>query len=338
MEHLPFYRSSISIDKFLKPLPMTALEETESSASAVLRSKGMRRGDDCGDLGHAEERDHALQEEARKVEEGAAGLIRQGMAAEDAAANADVAAEAGPGQTEEATTEEITATEVIAPRTTTDETVAGEAIAAEVSSGPAGQEELREVAEEAMKEASAGAETLEPPEMAVQASSSTAPALGTKAGTPVPGMGIDKVADPPCVGTGADPEKVSKEILAARTGEGDRGEASVTPGASAKSTSGGKTFAASTGSGAGSQSSASQLQKEWVDTASSAGSGRTSRTRGGNLTLAKLSKQLATVKSSLGNVSLLFIEAEKTINVSDLFLASDSSAGCSTLPARQPTG
>jgi hypothetical protein len=56
----------------------------------------MRRREDGDDLGHAEERDRALQEEACKVEEDVAGLIRQRMAAEDAAADADVAAEAGP--------------------------------------------------------------------------------------------------------------------------------------------------------------------------------------------------------------------------------------------------
>jgi hypothetical protein len=44
-----------------------------------------------------------------------------------------------------------------------------------------------------MKEASAGVEILEPLEVAAQASSSTAPALCTKAGTPVPGTDIDKV-------------------------------------------------------------------------------------------------------------------------------------------------
>jgi hypothetical protein len=50
--------------------------------------------------------------------------------------------------------------------------------------------------------------------------------------------------------------------------------------------------------------------------------------------LAELSKQLSTIKASLGNVSFQFVEAEKTINVSDLFLASVSSAGCSVVPAR----
>jgi hypothetical protein len=135
-----------------------------------------------------------------------------------------------------------------------------------------------------MKEASADAETLEPPEMVARASSSTAPAPGTKAGMPMPGTEIDKAADPPCAGIDADPEKVSQENPAAQTGEGDHGEASVIPGVDAKSASGWKKFAASTGSGAGSQTSTSQLPKEWAATASSVGSAGTSRTRGGNLT------------------------------------------------------
>jgi hypothetical protein len=88
-----------------------------------------------------------------------------------------------------------------------------------------------------------------------------------------------------------------------------------------------KTFTALTGSGIGSQSSASQLQKEWADTASSAGSGETSKTRARNLTLAELSKQFATVKESLGNAGLQFIEAERTVNVSNFVLASNSFVG-----------
>jgi hypothetical protein len=42
---------------------------------------------------------------------------------------------------------------VVAARIATDEVAEGEAAAAEASSGPAGQEEPREVAEEAIKEA-----------------------------------------------------------------------------------------------------------------------------------------------------------------------------------------
>jgi hypothetical protein len=119
------------------------------------------------------------------------------VAAADATADTGVTAEARPARTKEAGAEEVTATEVFAPHTTTGEAAAGETTTAEASSSPAGQEEPREVAEEAMKEASAGVEILEPLEVAAQASSSAAPALCTKAGTPVPGTDIDKAADPP---------------------------------------------------------------------------------------------------------------------------------------------
>jgi hypothetical protein len=249
----------------LKALPATALEGTESSASALSDSKRMRRGDAGGDLGRVEEEDRTSQEEAHKVEGDMARPDRQRMVAADATMNAGVTAEAGPAWTKEASAEEVTAMEVIAPHTTTDEAAAGETATAEASSSPAGQGEPRKITEEAMKEASTGAKTLEPPEVAVEASSNAEEAM-KEADTPMPGMEIDKAADPPRVGTDADPEKVSQEIPAAWAGEGDCGEVSVTPGAAAKSASGGRTFAASTGSGAGSQSSASQLEKEWADT------------------------------------------------------------------------
>jgi hypothetical protein len=55
-------------------------------------------------------------------------------------------------------------------------------------------------------------------------------------------MEVDKATDPPHAGANADHEKVSQETPAARIEQGNRGKASVTPGAAAKSTSGGKTF------------------------------------------------------------------------------------------------
>jgi hypothetical protein len=78
------------------------------------------------------------------------------------------------------------------------------------------------------------------------------------------------------------------------------------------------------GSGVGSQSSTSQLQKEWADNAS----------RARNLTLAELSKQLANVKESLGNAGLQFVEAKMIVNVSNMFFASNSFVGYSAPPAR----
>jgi hypothetical protein len=53
---------------------MTMLEGTESSASALLRSKRTRGEDDGRGVGHAEEKDRASQEETRKVEGDTVGL------------------------------------------------------------------------------------------------------------------------------------------------------------------------------------------------------------------------------------------------------------------------
>jgi hypothetical protein len=113
---------------------------------------------------------------------------------------------------------------------------------------------------------------------------------GTKAGMPVPGTEIDTTADPPHFKADAGSEKVSQEAPTTRAGEGNRDKASITPGAAAKGALGGKILAALTGSGASNQSSASQLQKEWADTASSTGSGGSRKDKGENLTLAELSK------------------------------------------------
>jgi hypothetical protein len=57
---------------------------------------------------------------------------------------------------------------------------------------------------------------------------------------PVLGTKIDKAAYPPCFGTDADPKRVSQEILTARAEKGDGGDASIAPGATAKSASGGR--------------------------------------------------------------------------------------------------
>jgi hypothetical protein len=292
------------MDRFLKPFPMMMPEGTEPLASALSHSKRVRRGDDGGDESCAEKKDHASQDETREVEEDAGGLAYQEVAAEDAITDVDAVAEARPVWILEVIVKEVTVAEVVAPRTATNRTVVGEFTAFKASSGQAGQGEPREIMEEAMGEASADAETLDPPETAARASSDVALAPGTKIGMPVPEMVVDKAADPPHAGADANPEKVSQETPAAQTEEGNHGEASVTPGTAAKSASGGKTFTSLTRSGVGSQSSASQLQKEWVNTASSTGSNETSKTRARNLTLAELSKQLAIVKESLGNAGL----------------------------------
>jgi hypothetical protein len=184
-----------------------------------------------------------------------------------------------------------------------------------------------------MEEASAGVGMLGLQETAAQAFFDATPVAGTGTGTPVPEKEVDEAANPPHARADASPENVSQETPAARTKEGDRGEVSVTLGAAAKSALGGRTFTALTGPNIGSQSSGSHLHKEWDDTTSSTDSGETSEARVRNLTLADLNKQLATVRESLWNAGLQFVEAEKIVDV-NLFLASDSFAGCSATPAR----
>jgi hypothetical protein len=103
----------------------------------------------------------------------------------------------------------------------------------------------------------------------------------------------------------------------------DCGEASPAPKAATKDASGEKIPAATAGSGVGSLSSASQLQQEWADTASSAETSGNLKAQGNSLTLAELSKQLSAVRESLRNVKLQFLEATPTTDVSNVLSAFD---------------
>jgi hypothetical protein len=84
----------------------------------------------------------------------------------------------------------------------------------------------------------------------------------------------------------------------------ERGEASPAPEVATKDASRGKAPAAAAGSGVGSLSSASQLQQEWVDIASSVEARGKLKAQGSKLNLAKLNKQFSIIKESLRNVSL----------------------------------
>jgi hypothetical protein len=77
------------------------------------------------------------------------------------------------------------------------------------------------------------------------------------------------------------------------------------------------------GSGVGSLSSASQLQQEWANTASSVKAGGKLKAQGSQLTLAELNKQFSIIKESLTNVSLQFLDAARTTDVSTAPLAFD---------------
>jgi hypothetical protein len=241
---------------------VVASEETESSAFTLLRRKRTHREDAGGDLGRAEEEDRVPQVEAGEVEGRAVEPDRREAAVVDAIADAVITAEAGLAQIEEAAT-----MEVVVSHPAADEVAAGEVATVDAPSGPASQEDPREVAGEAVKEASVGMRALEPSKTVARASSGPRPAPGAKADMPTPGTEIGAAAGPLLFG--ATSGEGFSGAHAARMVESDYSKASPTPRAPAKGASGGKILAASTG--ASSQSSTSQLQKEWADTASSVG-------------------------------------------------------------------
>jgi hypothetical protein len=92
----------------------------------------------------------------------------------------------------------------------------------------------------------------------------------------------------------------------------------VTRGASS-----GKALVTVSGSSIGSLSSASQLQQEWADTASSADAGEKLKVQGSKPTLAELDKQFTIVKGLLQDAGFQFLDAIRMTNVSTAPLASD---------------
>jgi hypothetical protein len=103
----------------------------------------------------------------------------------------------------------------------------------------------------------------------------------------------------------------------------ERGDDSPAPEVVIKGASSGKAPATVAGSGVGSLSSASQLQQEWADTASSADAGEKLKVQGSKLTLAELDKQFTVVKESLQNAGFQFLDVMRTTNMSTAPLASD---------------
>jgi hypothetical protein len=121
-----------------------------------------------------------------------------------------------------------------------DKVAAGDVAAVNASSSPASQEDLREVAGEAVKEASTGMRVPEPSEMVAQASSSPGSVPGAKNDMPAPGTEIGAAAGPLLFGATSGSDKVSQGAHAAQTVESDRSEASLTPRAATKGASGGR--------------------------------------------------------------------------------------------------
>jgi hypothetical protein len=197
--------------------------------------------------------------------------------------------------------------EVVAPPLTFGEAVLEEVVTADASSDPPGQEDTRAVAVKTTEETSTRVEASDPPKPA---------ALSVRTVMSTFGTGIGAAAGPLLFGATSGSDKSPQGPLTARAAGSERDEVPPAPDAAAKGASGEKIPVATAGSGAGSLSSASQLQQEWADTASSVETSGKLQAQGSHLTLAELSRQLSVVKESLSNVNLQFLEASRTTAVS----------------------
>jgi hypothetical protein len=191
-------------------------------------------------------------------------------------------------------------TEVIVPPPTVEE-AASEEVAA------ASQEDTGALVVKTMEEALARVETSDPPEPAALSMQTVMSPFGT---------GTGAAASPLLFGAASGSDQAPQGSLTARAAGNERDEAPPAPNAVAKGTPGEKTPVATARSGTGSLSSASQLQQEWADTASSVETGGKLQAQGGPLTLAELGRQLSVVKESLRNMGLQFLELSKTTAVS----------------------
>jgi hypothetical protein len=264
-------------------------------------SKRVRREDAGGDLGCAEEGRHSprlgVVEGEGRTEEPAHLETSARIVSSPAAA-----AEAGLTRAGEAIL-----TEVVAPPPIVGEVAAGEVTTADASFDPLGQEDTCEVTVKTTGETPTRVEASAPPEPAAPSAWTIMSTFGT---------GIGAAAGPLLFGAAPDSGKAPQGPLTARAAGSERDKASPAPDAAAKGALGEKTLVAAAGSGTGSLSSASQLQQEWADTASSVKTGRKLKSQGNNLTLAELSRQLSAVKESLRNVNLQFLQASQTTDVS----------------------
>jgi hypothetical protein len=136
-------------------------------------------------------------------------------------------------------------------------------------------------------------------------------------------MRTDVAADSLLLGLVSGSGEALRELLTTLVARSERGDASSAPEVVAKGASRGKAFVAMAESSIGSLSSASRLQQEWADTASSADVGDKLKVQGSKPTLAELDKQFAVAKGSLQNAGFQLLDAIQTTNVSAAPLASD---------------
>jgi hypothetical protein len=129
----------------------------------------------------------------------------------------------------------------------------------------------------------------------------------------------DVAADSLLLGLVAGSGEASRELLTTLVARSEHGDDSPAPAVVTKGVPSGKALIAMAGSSIGSLSSASRLQQEWADTASSADVGGKLKVQGSKPTLAELDKQFAVTKESLQNASFQLLDAIQTTNVSAAF-------------------
>jgi hypothetical protein len=124
-----------------------------------------------------------------------------------------------------------------------------------------------------MEETPAHARSLEPSEPAVWTPCSPEVAPNTRAIAPAFGAGAGVAIGPLFFGLASNSGEVPQGPLTTRVVGSEHGETSPAPEVATKDASRGKVPTIAAGSGIGSLSSASQLQQEWANTASSAKAG-----------------------------------------------------------------
>jgi hypothetical protein len=310
-------RSPLSIDLVTQHPPAPAFREAVTSAPDLPCNKRARREDAGGDLGRAEE-DHRSPWLELVTSEARAEEPAHPEAPANAASSPAAATEAEPMQAGEAASAEA----VVSPPAI-GKIAMGDVAAASASSDPLDQEDTQEVAVKMVEEAPAPARLLEPSEPAVRTPSSSEVAPNPWAVAPTFGAGVGMAAGPLFFGLASSSGKIPQGPPTTRVVGSEHGEASQTPEVATRDASRGKTPATAAGSGVWSLSSASQLQQEWADTASSAKAGGKLKVQGSKLTLADLNKQFCIVNELLRNVSLQFLDAVRMTDVSTTPLTFD---------------
>jgi hypothetical protein len=174
--------------------------------------------------------------------------------------------------------------------------------------------------QESAREAAVG-ETEKAP---VPALSNLELAPSVQATVPATGSRASAIADSLLLGLVSSSGEPSQGLLATRVPRSERGDGSPAPEVLTEGASSGKALVAAAESNIGSLSSASRLQQEWADTASSADVGEKLKVQGSKPTLAELDKQFTAAKGSLQNAGLQLLDAIQATNVSDAPLAPGS--------------